>query len=155
MAAGNLLMPRARQAQGRPATPVIPPDWQTAHGSVVTRSLRATVTIGPAGGAAAWSEGAGRTETAAAAAVYTGAAALMPVSDTARVLAVVDDPTSTRVYDVTLPLGGTGVDLVQADHVITVTASDDSMLTGKTLTVSAIERGSERFSRVLLAVLND
>lgn len=149
-------MPRARQAQGRPGTPTIPPGWQAGHAPVVTRALmNAAVTIGPAGGTTDWNEGAGQTETAAAAPVYSGAAAIMAVSDSARILTVVDDPTSTRVYDVTLSLDAAGVDLIESEHVIRVTASDDAMLTGKTLSISGIERGTERFSRVLLAVLND
>lgn len=149
-------MPRPTQAQGRPGTSVIPPGWQAGHAPVITRALmNAAVTIGPAGGTTAWNEGTGQTETAAAVPVYSGAAAIMPVSDSARILTVVEDPTSTRVYDVTLSLDVAGVDLVAPDHVITVIESDDPALTGKTLTVSGIERGTERFSRVLLAVLND
>jgi hypothetical protein len=149
-------MPRPTQAQGRPGTPVIPAGWQAGHAPVITRALmNAAVTIGPAGGTTGWNEGAGQTETEAAAAVYAGAAAIMAVSDTSRILTVVEDPTSTRVYDVTLSLDAAGVDLVVPGHVITVIASDDPALTGKTLTVSGIERGTERFSRVILALLND
>lgn len=149
-------MPRTRQSQGRPGTPVVPAGWSTSHGAVIARALTAaTVAIGPNGGTTAWNEGTGQTETTAAAAVYEGAASVMAVSDTARILTAVADPTSTRVYDVTLPLAGTGVDNIRPDHVITVTACDDAQLVGKTLSISGIERGSARFSRVLLAVLND
>lgn len=149
-------MPRPRRSQGRPGTAVIPAGWGDAHAPVVGRTLtNATVAIGPAGGTSSWNEGRGQTETAAAGAVYAGPASIMPVSDTARILTVVEDPTSTRVYDVTLDLSHAGADLIQAEHVIRVTGCDDAQLVTKTLTISGIERGSQRFSRVLLAVLND
>lgn len=149
-------MPRPRQAQGRPGTAVIPADWAASHATVLERAVAtaSTVTIGPAGGAKQWDEGLGRTVTAPAAPVYTGPAELMPVSDTARALTVVEDPVKQRVFDVTLPhAAGAGI---AADMVITVAAGDpDPTLAGRTLRVHAIEHGSRRFSRVLLAVLLD
>lgn len=148
-------MPRIRQSQGRPGTPVIPKDWQAGHAAVVAKTLKAKVRIGPPGGTTGWNEGRGQTETADAAAVYVGAASVMPVSDTNRILTVVEDPTSTRVYEVTLPLNEPGVDLVTSEHIVKVTACDDAQLVGKKLAIGGIERGSQRFSRVLLATLAD
>lgn len=132
-----------RQHTGRPGTRVRPADWE------------GEVAIGPAVGASSWNEDAGETQTATAPPVYTGPARIMPVSDSARILTVVEDPTSTRVYDVMLPLAGPGADLVMVDHVVTVTSSSDPALTGKTLQVTAVERGTARFSRVILALLLD
>jgi hypothetical protein len=149
-------MPRPRQAQGRPGTPVIPAGWGESHAQVIDRALStaSTVTIGPAGGTAAWDEGLGRTVTQPAAAVYAGPAELMAVSDTARALTVVEDPVKTRVYDVTLPYAASAG--IETEMVITVDPGDpDPILAGRTLRVHAIERGSRRFSRVLLAVLLD
>lgn len=148
-------MPRTRQAQGRPGTQVIPAGWGESHAGVIGRALTSTVTIGPAGGVRGWNEGLGQSQTAPAAAAYEGVASVMAVSDSARILTVVEDPTSSRVYDVTLPLDGAGADNIETDHVVTVTSSDDPDLTGKHLRVTAIERGSQRFSRVLLALLLD
>jgi hypothetical protein len=86
--------------------------------------------------------------------VYAGPAELMAVSDTARALTVVEDPVKQRVYDVTLPYAASAG--IEAEMVITVDPGDpDPMLAGRTLRVHAIERGSRRFSRVLLAVLLD
>jgi hypothetical protein len=149
-------MPRPRQAQGRPGTPVVPAGWAEAHSQVMDRatSTASTVAIGPPGGTSEWAEGLGCTVTQPAAAVYAGPAELMAVSDTARALTVVEDPVKQRVYDVTLPYDTTA--LIEAEMVITVSVDDpDPMLAGRTLRVHAIERGSRRFSRVLLAVLLD
>jgi hypothetical protein len=150
-----LVMPRPRQAQGRPGTPVIPAGWAEAHSHVIDRALStaSTVTIGPAGGTSQWNEGLGRTVTQPAAAVYDGPAELMaadhgPARDRGR--GPDQDPGLRR--DPALRRLG----LVAVDHVITVDAGDpDPMLAGRTLHVSAIERGTRRFSRVLLAVLLD
>jgi hypothetical protein len=149
-------MPRPRQAQGRPGTPVVPARWAESHSQVVDRATAATsaVQIGPPGGTSEWNEGLGRTITQPTSPIYVGAASLMLVTDTARALTVVEDPVKSRVYDVTLPYAASA--LVSVDQVITVDPADpDPMLAGRTLTVHAIERGSRRFSRVLLAVLLD
>lgn len=147
-------MPLPRQSQGRPGTVVIPAGWGESHGTVVDKTHQSLVRIGPAGGTPTRNPGTRQMETAAAAPVYVGAASLMLVSDAARALTVVEDPVTSRVYDVTLPYAASG--LVAVDHVVTVDGTDpDPMLAGKRLTVSAIERGTRRFSRLLLAVLLD
>lgn len=150
-------MPLPRQAMGRPGAPVVPANWGANHAQVIDRATDdsgSLVRIGPPGGQVAWNEGRGRSETGIAPPVYVGAATLMLVSDTARALTVVEDPIKSRVYDVTLPYAASA--LITVGHVVQVDAADpDPMLAGKSLTVSAIERGSRRFSRILLAVLND
>jgi hypothetical protein len=149
-------MPRPRQSTGRPGTAVIPSGWAPAHSRVIDNATTtaSTVTIGTPGGASAWNEGLGRTVTAPANPVYQGGAQLMAVSDTARIQLVVEDPTSARVYEVTLPYAAPKT--ITVDMVITVDAVDpDPTLAGRTLQVAHIERGSRRFSRVLLATLLD
>jgi hypothetical protein len=141
---------------GRPGTQVIPTDWAASHAGVIDKvtATASTVAIGQPGGTSAWNEGLGRTVTQPKDPVYAGPAELMAVSDTARALTVVEDPIKSRVYDVTLPYAATK--LIVPEMVITVDTSDpDPMLAGRTLRVHAIERGSRRFSRVLLAVLLD
>lgn len=149
-------MPLPRQAQGRPGTAVIPARWAQSHAGVIDRATATAskVKIGPPGGTSAWNEGLGRTVTLPAGSIYDGPAELMAVSDTARALTVVEDPVKTRVYDVTLPYAaGAGI---LAEMVITVDVGDpDPTLAGRTLRVHAVERGSRRFSRVLLASLLD
>jgi hypothetical protein len=65
---------------------------------------------------------------------------------------VADDDVSTQAYRVTLDVDVTGI---KTSHVVKVLTSDDPALTGRTLAVAAVDRGSRRFSRVLLATLND
>jgi hypothetical protein len=144
-----------RQHTGRPDSRVIPTGWSENHAPVVDRTLASTVQIGPAGTVPGWNEGRGQSESVGLPAVYDGPASLMVVSDTARALLVVEDPYKCRVYDVTPPLARTGAALVVVGHEITVTACDDADLEGKRLRVAAIERGTRRFSRVLLATLLD
>jgi hypothetical protein len=100
-----LVMPRPRQAQGRPGTPVIPAGWAESHAQVIDRALStaSTVTIGPAGGTSGLERGAGPHRHPARGRGVRRPAELMAVSDTARALTVVEDPVKTRVYDVTLP----------------------------------------------------
>lgn len=141
---------------GRPGTKVFPDDWAATHAGVIANAVSnaSKVTIGPAGGTSSWNEGLGRTVTMPKTPVYAGPAELMPVSDTARALLVVEDPVKARVYDVTLPTVATKA--IEVDMVLTVDPADaDAFLAGRTLRVGHIERGSRRFSRPLLAVLLD
>lgn len=134
---------------GRPGTSIVP----EGQGPVVTATLTATVKIGPLSANPVWNDESGQTETVVADPVYEGAAALMPVSDTARALSVVEDPVSTRVYDVTLPASA-GAGITTA-HYVQVVSDPDPELVGKHLEVQAVEHGTRRFSRVLLATLVD
>lgn len=144
-----------RSHTGRPGTVVIPDGWATAGAAVVDGTHPSSVTIGPAGGPAVYNPTSNQTETAAVAPVYVGRATLMLLQTRAdRAEQVVDDPTASRKYDVTLPyVASAGV---QVGHVVTVAAGDpDPMLSTKHLRVEAVERGSRRFSRVLIAILID
>lgn len=148
-------MPRPRQAQGRPGTVVIPDGWSEAHAHVIDRTLASTIKIGLASTEPVWNDGRGQSETVVVDPVFDGPASLMVVSDTARALTVVEEPIKSRVYDITLSLAQAGADLVAVGHQVSVTACDDAGLEGKSLRVAAIERGTRRFSRVLLATLLD
>jgi uncharacterized protein DUF6093 len=144
-----------RQHTGRPGTVVIPASWGQTHASVIDKATAtaSTVTIG-AEGPATWDEDLGRTVLTIPDPTYAGAAELMAVSDSARALTVVEDPIAQRVYDVALPYAAGAA--ITPDMVVRVDAGDpDPTLAGRTLRVRAIERGSRRFSRVLLAVLLD
>lgn len=70
-----------------------------------------------------------------------------------------DDMVRVAGYLVSLPLSGDGVDQIVVDGetntLIDVTASSDPLLTGKTLRVADIVRGTNRFERDLLCTLND
>lgn len=141
-----------RSHTGRPGTAVVPDGWAAAGGAVVDQSHPSSVSIGQAGGAAAYNPTTNQTEAAAVAPVYVGRATLMLLQTRGdQSETVVDDPTAARKYDVTLTYAASAG--VQVGHVITVAADPDPMLVGRTLRVEAIERGSRRFSRVLLAIL--
>lgn len=144
-----------RQHTGRPGTTVIPADWATAPAAIVARALPSTVRIGTPATQPKWNEGRGQSESGGLVAVYTGPASIMAVSDTARAATVVEDPVTTRVYDITLALSRPGADTVGAGHTVIVDACDDAALVGRRLEVQDAERGSRRFSRVLLATLLD
>lgn len=144
-----------RQHTGRPGTVVVPADWAVAPAAIVARALASTVQIGPLTGEPQWDPGLRRTVSGGLDPVYDGPASVMAVSDSARALTVVEDPVAARVYDITLALARTGADLVQAEHVVLVTACDDAALQGKRLHVHQVEKGTRRFSRVLLASLLD
>jgi hypothetical protein len=142
-----------RQHTGRPGTVVIPDDWTDAPSAVIGKTMGSTVTIG-APGQPVWDDDLGRSVVTIPEPVYTGGATLMPVSDSARALTVVEDPVQQRVYDVTLPYD-TGAGIEPEMVVMVDPADSDPLLAGRILHIRAIELGSRRFSRVLLAVLDD
>lgn len=144
-------MPRLRRAMGRPGTAVFPAGWSESHAAVVDRTHPSAVKIGPAGGAPVRNPGTRQMETAAAPPVYVGRATLMQAS-VDQVATVVEDDVATAVYEVKLPYAASTA--AQVGHQVTVTSDPDPALAGQVLTVAAIERGSRRFSRVLLATLN-
>lgn len=146
-----------RQHTGRSGTVVIPTNWGAAHGQVVDKTHPSLVRIGPAGGTPTRNPGTRQVETVAAQPVYVGAATLMLASAVGGLpgqpAVVVEDEVAEVAYEVKLPYAASA--LVQVGHDITVDATDpDPMLAGQVLRVASIERGSRRFSRVLLATLN-
>lgn len=148
-------MPLPRPMMGRPGTPVIPIAWGESHSKVIDQatSTASTIKIGVPG-TPQWDEDLGRSVIPIVDPVYSGAADLMAVSDTARARLVVEDPVKERVYEVMLPYAA-GVELA-SEMVLTVDAGDpDPRLSNRTLRIGHIEDGSRRFSRVLLAVLLD
>lgn len=142
---------------GRPGTVVIPADWGQRHAAVIDETHHSTVRIGPAGGVPTRNPGTRQMETAPAAPVYVGRATLMLASAVGGLpgqpAVVLEDEVSVVTYEVTLPYAASSA--VEVGHDITVDDNDpDPMLAGQVLRVAAIERGSRRFSRVLLATLN-
>lgn len=134
---------------GRPDTKVFPDGWQAAGAAVVADTYDCTISIGPAGTAPAWDDAAGATLSGAAATVYVGPASITPSSEDGQESAVAEDVVPTRSYEVKIQ--HTEAD-VQVGHVITVTAAPDGALVGERLKVVAVEMGSRRFSRLLIAV---
>lgn len=132
----------------------IPSDWATGPTSVIGLTLASTVRIGTVSDEPQWNEARGQSESGGLNTVYAGPASIM-AADEGRTLTVAEDAVTSRVYDITVALARTGADLIVAEHVVLVEACDDQALVGRRLQVHEVERGSRRFSRVLLATLVD
>lgn len=149
-------MPRASSHHGRGgASQVIPAGWADAAAPVVERSLATsgcTVRIGLPGDEPAWNPETRKVETPPAVPVYDGAAAIMLAQDTSDgERTVADDDVQAATYEVLLPRAAGGVEV---GHQVTV-VTDPDLPAGAVLTVTAVEHGSRRFSRVVYATLND
>lgn len=144
-------MRRHHTGSGRPTTAVIPADWPAHHAAVVDGTYESTVAIAAAGGTAIFNDTTGVTQVTGPAAVYTGAATISSAGGD-RLVDVVGEVDATRIYEVKLPLPVAGVLPGMWVH---VTTSPDPMLAGVSLSVNTVQRGGRRFSRVLLAILND
>lgn len=152
-------MPRPQRAYGRPGTQVIPPDWETSHAQVMTGTFPDLVSLRAPGGTPAWNPGNHRTEVTANTPFATRVPARIHAIGADAQNTAADDVVRVAGYDVWLPLDGDGVDAIvvdgEQDTLIDVTSSQDPMLTGKTLQVTGVIRGTSRFERHLLATLND
>jgi hypothetical protein len=147
-------MRRHHRGSGRRS--VIPTDWQDHHAAVVDQAMldaECTVTIGPeTGGAAVFNPTLGYSETPVGTAIYTGSAMVSVFMPRDHRAAVAEDEVTWLQYRVTLPVDVAGL---STGHVVRVVSSTDADLVGKTLAVADFERGARRFSRVLIATLND
>lgn len=148
-------MPRPTRAHGRPGTRVIPAAWSTDHAAVVARTLTCQVKIVPPGdGTPAYDRANHQSVTPEATPVYTDAAEIMLVTDTARLVDAAGETLPVRRYEVKLLAAAAGI---EPGHIVTVTdaAGDDDLdRPGVRLVVDAVERGTQRFSRVLHATLH-
>lgn len=140
-----------RRHIGRPGTAVFPPDWQADHAPIIGDTLECTVQIGQPGGAPEWNAERGQTETPVVEPVYEGPASFAPLStsDGAKI-DVVDEAARLRSYEITLPVRTAGI---APGHVVRVSESADTGLSGRTLTVDTVEYADRRFSRILYATL--
>lgn len=154
---------------GRPGSQVIPTGWAESQAPVINNVLAGSgcvVTITPPVGAAGtdtstWNPETKATETTPAAAVYgpdvdphVGVASITLVSDSDRLLDIVDTKPSTRLYEVRLPYDAPlAVDVIGS--VVAVVADPDPDLVGRTLIVQQAERDTRRFSRALYATLTN
>lgn len=147
-------MPRPRRHVGSGRLAVIPERWNADHAGVIAGTFRSSVTVRPAGGGTpTWDEESGTTQTTPPAAVYEGPAKITAVTSPPGGPAdAVDEQVPLRIYEVLLELD---VDAAVPGLVVHVDSSPDPMLDGKNLRVDHVDRGDQRFSRVLLATLNN
>lgn len=146
-----------RSHQGRPGTPVIPVGWAAAHRPVVTKTLQGTCSIRHPGG----TPGTFNPETleyeggSANAAHFTGPCSLEDLPALVKQTLVAEEQVPTVGYLVTLDWDDAPDTMV--DDIVTIGAAGpngDPSLTGKQLTVRAIERGTRSWSRALLCTEN-
>lgn len=144
-------MPRPRHAQGRPGTQVIPTDWDTSHRPVLDRTRRGRITLRKPGGTpGGWDEATQQTTTVP----HPPYAADQPC----RVLALTAQTTDSAEDAVTV--AGYRITLDAAlepavGHLGVLAATGDPLLDGRTVRVTEVVLGTERFERVILADLND
>lgn len=134
---------------------VIPEDWAANQAPVVNNTLDCTVTIGPLGGTPTFDPAEGRTDTSTPTPAYTGPASIGPASTAGsgegQRVEVVDEQVDIHTYLIKLPAGTP--DVVEVDHVVTVTACPSTALVGRRLIVTGIARPAREFSRVITARL--
>lgn len=144
---------RPRQAIGRPGTPVIPANWAASHQPVAEKAQTAAACeLREPGTVQTWNPVTDQMDTAPHAAYYTGGCAVVPLTNDARIAVQAEDPETVTGYLVTVPAV---VGLVLDGHLVKITSSDDTALTGRVLTVKDVVRGSHRFERDLICTLTD
>lgn len=142
-------MPRPHHAQGRPATRVIPGDWNTTHAPVVAKAARGACSLRLPGVTQTW-DGTEMQSTPHAP-YWSGGCRVQAVAaaNGARTVVTVEDREFVADFLVVLPLdvevsSGHLVDV--APHPAGVTGTDPG-LPGMTLLVEHVVVGTERWER--------
>lgn len=144
-------MPRSRRAQGRPGTRVIPTTWGRDHAPVVTKAMRGTCQALPPGdGALVFDPTEKISKRGDVDPTYDGPCRIQILNAQDQSAVVAEQAQITVGYLVTLSLLEPGADEITTAHRIKVTATDeDPSLVGKTLSITSLVRGTERFERDL------
>jgi hypothetical protein len=139
---------------GRPGTHVFPLAWSETNAAVETTTYESMIIIAPAATGPQWDPALHQTRTTAPAAAYDGPASLRPPTRDGLDLAqqnVAEDLVRNFELEVCLPMPTDGI----AEHMtITIVSSPDDTLAGRTATVTYVEHGDRRFTRLLGATLN-
>lgn len=146
-------MPRPQHAQGRPATRVIPDDWNTTHGPVVEKGMRGLCALRSPVTVQEW-DGA-EMQTVPAAPYWTGGCRIQNLTVTTPAVVAVEDREFVADYLVVIPLDvdvSTG-DLVDVLAQPEEVAGADAGLSGLVLQVEVVMHGTERFERDLLCTI--
>ena len=141
---------RPRQATGRPHTPVIPADWETAHRHVAAGTHRGTVSIRRPGLTQAWNPETEQNETTPHPPYLVDTPArVLRLDSRTRTALVAEDPEAVAEYRVALDADAA----VEHGHLVTVTAATDAQLVDLVLQVVHVVYGTERFERHLYCTL--
>lgn len=141
---------RARRAQGRPGTVVIPADWSESHQPVVARSWTGTCTIyGPGTtGSVELDIDLALTVGAEPAALHVGGCRVQQLNSKETVALVADQDVTGVGY---LVVVAAAVD-VPLGSVVAVSAADDTTLPDRRLVVVKVGRGTELWERDLYCI---
>lgn len=143
-------------AQGRPGTEVIPTGWAAAHQPVVEGTMvDAEVSLRDPDAppvSSAWDPVTEQMVTVLAGQYWTGGARIQILAQQGKQPVVADDQESVANYLIVVPAA---VSTVVEGHLVKVAESDDPALTGKTLRVVTVARGSHRWERDLFCQLTD
>lgn len=138
---------------------VIPTTWGLDHAATAAGTMNATVSLRAPGTTPVWNDTDKRTEVADNTPFATGIAATVRAVGGSGTQDVVEEQLVIAGYMVSMDRRATGVDSVvvnsEQNTLIDVTACDDPLLVGKTLTAQDIIRSSVRFTRDVLCQFND
>jgi hypothetical protein len=111
--------------------------------------MTATCTIRHPGGTRVFDAATGLTTTTPLIPFYSGVCRVQALAVGDNRADVAGQQVSSAGYLITVPWS---VDEAEVDDLVTVTASGDGSLTGRTLTVTTVQRGSLRFERDLICL---
>lgn len=132
---------------------VIPADWEASHRVVAEGTMRGRVSLRkPGSSGEEWSDELEQ-NVATPHPPYASdvPARILALSGQARVVQLADDDEVIADYLVAIPAG----QVAETGHLVDVTATGDPDLTGRTLRVEKVVRGTERFERDLYCTLDD
>lgn len=132
---------------------VIPADWEASHRVVAEGTMRGRVAIrNPGSSGEEWSDELEQNVATPHPPYATNVPArILALSGQARVIQLAGDEEVVADYLVAVPAG----QIVASGDVVDVTATGDADLTGRSLRVEKVVRGTERFERDLYCTLDD
>lgn len=142
-------MPRPRQAQGRPGTPVMPADWSAGHRPVVEAAFTASCEIRhPGGSSTSIDPVTGQTVRTPFPAHYAGPCSVEILHALEQEALTGDQQVTTLGYRVTITFDA--APQLRVDDLVKITAVDDNgdpTLVGQALKVQSFARGSLAWER--------
>lgn len=141
-----------RHHTGSGRRPVIPDDWETSHRVVAEGTMRGRVALREPGTQQDWKPELEQNIAVPLDPYATDVPArVLALSGQARVVQLADDTEVIADYLVAIPASY----VVASGHLVDITATGDPDLTGRSLRVEKVVRGTERFERDLFCTLDD
>jgi hypothetical protein len=147
-------MPRPATWRGRPGSAVIPDGWSAHHRPIPEGASTGRCRVVRTGGDSTYDRATNTATTATATVVYPlGACRIQRKITQSGERTTADALRAQTSYEVTLDHPATGVQV--GDRVDSITAGEDPDLTGRTLTVREVTRGTLAWSRILTCTLDE